>query len=72
MQQQLVKFNAIITSGLFIGTGEDFEFNWEPVMPTQILDILHIDNYTPSGIEVGYQANWLNEMKTVKRLKIQD
>jgi hypothetical protein len=27
MQQQLSKFNAII-AGSFIGTGEDFEFNW--------------------------------------------
>jgi hypothetical protein len=40
---------TIITSGSFIGTGEDFEFNWELVMPTQILDILHV-NHTPSGI----------------------
>jgi hypothetical protein len=54
------KFNAIIASGSFIGTGEDFEFNWGTSNANP--DSRHpayVDNYTPSGIEVGYQANWL-------------
>lgn len=62
------KFNAIVSSGSFIGTGEDFEFNWGTSNANP--DSRHpayTDNYTPSGIEAGYQANWLmNEMKNGK------
>jgi hypothetical protein len=64
---------TIITSGSFIGTGEDFEFNWGTSNANP--DSRH-PAYEPillQELEVGYQANWLmNEMKTVKRLKIQD
>lgn len=65
------KFNAIINSGSFIGTGEDFEFQWGTSNANP--DSRHpayIDNYTPSGIEDGYQANWLmNEMKNGKSVQ---
>ena len=64
----ITKFNAIIASGSFIGAGEDFEFNWG--ISNSNPDSRHpdyIDNYTPSGVELGYQANWLmNEMKNGK------
>jgi hypothetical protein len=62
------KFNAIISAGSFIGTGEDFEFNWATSNANP--DSRHpayVDNYTPSGVEFGYQSNWLmNEMKNGK------
>ncbi|RDI58434.1 SusD/RagB family nutrient-binding outer membrane lipoprotein [Flavobacterium glaciei] len=62
------KFNAIIATGSFIGTGEDFEFNWGTSNANP--DSRHpayVENYTPSGVEAGYQANWLmNEMKNGK------
>jgi hypothetical protein len=41
------KFNAIIASGSFIGTGEDFEFNWGTSNANP--DSRHpayVDNYT--------------------------
>lgn len=64
----ITKFNTIISSGSFIGTGEDFEFNWGVSNSNpDSRHPLYIANYTPSGIEDGYQANWLmNEMKNGK------
>jgi hypothetical protein len=65
------KFNAIISSGSFIGVGEDFEFNWG--ISNANPDSRHpayADNYTPSGVETGYQANWLmQEMKNGKTVR---
>jgi hypothetical protein len=65
------KFNTIVSSGSFIGTGEDFEFNWGTSNANP--DSRHPayrSNYTPSGVEAGYQANWLmNEMKNGKTVQ---
>lgn len=62
------KFNTIVSSGSYIGVGEDFEFKWGTSNANP--DSRHpayIENYTPSGVETGYQANWLmNEMKNGK------
>jgi hypothetical protein len=58
------KFNSLVSDGSFIGTGEDFEFNWGTSNANP--DARHpeyVNNYTPSGVGSGYQANWLmNEM----------
>jgi hypothetical protein len=65
------KFNAIIASGSFIGTGEDFEFEWgvSQTNPDSRHPV-YADNYTPSGVETGYQANWLmDEMKNGKSIQ---
>ncbi|RTY71355.1 SusD/RagB family nutrient-binding outer membrane lipoprotein [Flavobacterium sp. LB2P53] len=65
------KFNTIISSGSYIGAGEDFEFNWG--VSSANPDSRHpeyVNNYTPSGIEAGYQSNWLmNEMKNGKSVQ---
>ena len=65
------KFNAIIASNNFIGTGDDFEFQWGTNNANP--DSRHpayVDNYTPSGVEAGYQANWLmQEMKNGKSVR---
>ena len=65
------KFNGIISSGSFIGVGDDFEFKWGTSNANP--DSRHpayVDNYTPSGIEAGYQSNWLmNEMKNGKSIQ---
>lgn len=65
------KFNAIIASNNFIGTGEDFEFQWGTSSANP--DSRHpeyVNNYTPSGVEAGYQANWLmQEMKNGKSVR---
>lgn len=65
------KFNAIIASNNFIGTGEDFEFQWGTSNANP--DSRHpeyVNNYTPSGVEAGYQANWLmQEMKNGKSVR---
>lgn len=64
------KFNALVTAGSFIGTGEDFEFKWGTSNANP--DSRHpeyVNNYTPSGVGSGYQANWLmNEMKNGKAI----
>jgi hypothetical protein len=65
------KFNAIISSGNFIGSGDDFEFQWGTSNANP--DSRHpeyVNNYTPSGVEAGYQANWLmQEMKNGKSVR---
>ena len=65
------KFNAIIASNNFIGTGDDFEFQWGTNNANP--DSRHpayVANYTPSGVEAGYQANWLmQEMKNGKSVR---
>lgn len=65
------KFNAIIVTNNFIGTGEDFEFQWGTSNANP--DSRHpayVANYTPSGVEAGYQANWLmQEMKNGKTVR---
>jgi hypothetical protein len=65
------KFNAIIASNNFIGTGEDFEFQWGTSNANP--DSRHpeyVNNYTPSGVEAGYQSNWLmQEMKNGKSVR---
>jgi hypothetical protein len=65
------KFNAIIASNNFIGTGEDFEFQWGTSNANP--DSRHpeyVNNYTPSGVEAGYQSNWLmNEMRNGKSVR---
>lgn len=62
------KFNSLVSAGSFIGTGEDFEFNWGTSNANP--DARHpeyVNNYTPSGVGSGYQANWLmNEMRNGK------
>ena len=64
------KFNALVSAGSFIGTGEDFEFKWGTSNANP--DSRHpeyVNNYTPSGVGSGYQANWLmNEMKNGKAI----
>lgn len=64
----ITKFNAIIASNNFIGTGDDFEFQWGT--NNALPDSRHpeyTNNYTPSGVEAGYQSNWLmQEMKNGK------
>jgi hypothetical protein len=64
----IAKFNTIVSSGSFISTGEDFEFNWgiSNANPDSRHPI-YAENYTPSGVDAGYQANWLmNEMQNGK------
>jgi hypothetical protein len=67
----VTKFNAIISSGSYIGAGEDFEFQWG--VSNTNPDSRHPayrDNYTPSGVEAGYQANWLmDEMVNGKNIE---
>jgi len=56
----LANFNQIISSGNYIQTGDDFQFAWG--VSNTNPDSRHpkfILNYTPSGVEAGYQANWL-------------
>ena len=64
------KFNSLVSAGSFIGTGEDFEFNWGTSNANP--DARHpeyVNNYTPSGVGSGYQANWLmNEMRNGKSI----
>jgi hypothetical protein len=64
----ITKFNAIVNSGNYIQSGDDFEFNWG-VSATNP-DSRHPafrNNYTPSGVEAGYQSNWLlNTMRNEK------
>jgi hypothetical protein len=65
------KFNTLVSAGSFIGAGEDFEFNWGTSNASP--DSRHpeyVNNYTPSGVGSGYQANWLlNEMKNGKSVQ---
>lgn len=65
------KFNTIISSGSFIGVGEDFEFKWGTSNANP--DSRHpeyVDSYTAAGVDAGYQANWLmNEMKNGKSIQ---
>jgi hypothetical protein len=59
----LSKFNAIVASGNYIQQGEDFEFNWG--VSNANPDSRHPsfrNNYTPSGVETGYQSNWLMDV----------
>lgn len=62
------KFNSLVSAGSFIGAGEDFEFKWGTSNANP--DARHpeyVNNYTPSGVGSGYQANWLmNEMRNGK------
>jgi hypothetical protein len=64
------KFNSLVSAGSFIGAGEDFEFNWGTSNANP--DARHpeyVNNYTPSGVGSGYQANWLmNEMRNGKSI----
>lgn len=64
------KFNSLVSAGSFIGTGEDFEFNWGTSNANP--DARHpeyVNNYTPSGVGSGYQSNWLmNEMRNGKSI----
>lgn len=56
----LANFNQIISSGNYIQTGDDFQFEWG--VSNTNPDSRHpkfVNNYTPSGVEAGYQANWL-------------
>jgi hypothetical protein len=64
------KFNSLVSAGSFIGAGEDFEFKWGTSNANP--DSRHpeyVNNYTPSGVGSGYQANWLmNEMRNGKSI----
>ncbi len=64
------KFNTLVSAGSFIGTGEDFEFQWGTANANP--DSRHpeyVNNYTPSGVGSGYQSNWLmNEMRNGKSI----
>lgn len=64
----IAKFNAIANSGNYIQEGDDFEFNWGVSVTNP--DSRHPafrNNYTPSGVEAGYQSNWLlNTMRNEK------
>lgn len=64
------KFNSLVSAGSFIGADEDFEFKWGTSNANP--DARHpeyVNNYTPSGVGSGYQANWLmNEMRNGKSI----
>jgi len=67
----IAKFNTIVASGNYIGSGEDFEFNWG--VSNTNPDSRHplfIDNYAPAGVEAGYASNWLMDvMKNSKTIQ---
>lgn len=64
----ITKFNAIIAAGSYIGVGEDFIFQWGTSNSNP--DSRHpeyIRNYSGTGVDIGYQANWLlDEMRNKK------
>lgn len=67
----VAKFNTIIANNNFIGSNEDFEYKWSSSLANP--DSRHpsfVDNYTPSGVDLGYQANWLLDiMKNSKTVQ---
>jgi len=67
----IASFNAIVTAGSFMVAGDDFEFNWGTSNSNP--DSRHPNyslNYTPSGDNGGYEANWLmNVMKNGKSIR---
>lgn len=64
----IAKFNAIVASNQYIGVGEDFKFQWGTSNSNP--DSRHpeyVRNYSPTGVDTGYQANWLlDEMRNKK------
>lgn len=68
----MTQFNNIIASNNFISTStSDFQFKWSATNANpDSRHPLYVDNYTPSGVDVGYQANWLmNVMKNEKTIQ---
>lgn len=65
----ITKFNAIIAAGNYItSTADDFQFQWGTSNANP--DSRHpeyVDNYTPSGVETGYQSNWLMDVMINKK-----
>ena len=64
------KFNAIVATGNYIGTGsgEDFDFNWSTSNANP--DSRHPEydrNYNPAGVRDGYQSNWLMDVMKNKK-----
>ena len=65
----IAKFNTIIASGNYItSSADDFQFQWGTSNANP--DSRHpeyVNNYTPSGVESGYQSNWLMDQMINKK-----
>jgi Starch-binding associating with outer membrane len=68
----MTDFNSIIAANNFISSSaDDFQFKWSTTNANpDSRHPLYVDNYTVSGVDVGYQANWLmNVMKNEKSIQ---
>lgn len=68
----ITNFNSIISANNFISSSaDDFQFQWGTTnVNPDSRHPLYVDNYTVSGVEAGYQSNWLlNVMKNEKSIQ---
>jgi hypothetical protein len=66
------EFNTIITANNFItSSADDFQFKWSTnISNPNSRHPYYIDSYTGSGVNSGYQSNWLlNVMKNEKSVQ---